>query len=676
MTGRHLFAALVACGTVPLVAHAQTLTIAPQQAYILECQETFVTLTGTNLTGTASTLVDFSGNGQLYELEPNTASSTQLVVWIPLGVAYATGDYSVTVKATDTGSGTRTIGPVTFSVVQRSANSPPMLSLPEVVTAETTSSSGTTVTYDAGGASCSPPSGSLFPVGTTTVTCSMSNGFGTTTGTFSVVVTNTAGSPPAFSLPEVMIAEATSAAGAVVTFNASPATCDHASGATYPLGDTTVTCSATNSFGTTTAVMTIAVLDTTPPVLNLPTNFTTSNAVVTYTTTATDAVDGSVPVSCSPPSGSTFPDGATVVQCSATDTRGNAAFGSFTVTVRTPQLSDFTASQNVYQLNAAVTGAVTYTSNVPITLTETLTIRSDATGQTVRTLFSGVRNAGTYQDIWDGKNDAGQLVADGTYRYFVTVSANGSSFTWDDSTRGAGTTITQYEYPMCRKADGTLTLSGECWKTDAPFDPYINKPLRLNYCVGGGNPPACSADTTPYLVVGKAVNASETDEVCRGTDCFFSEYQSSGAHEVTWYGRSIDGTFIGGATRLSIIRRNDTWPRNMTLVYGTAPSISSLTLSYLIFNPGGPNGEDFRMNVTTFQSRSVVVKGEFKNLTSGSVLRTMTTSSQPAGSVVLTWNGRADNGMWVAPGPYEATLTVIDSAGGSTMLKPIFTVRY
>src|SRR5207244_4324756 len=176
---------------------------------------------------------------------------------------------------------------------------------------------------DAGGASCSPPSGSLFSVGTTTVTCSMSNGFGTTTGTFSVVVTNTAGSPPTFSLPEVMIAEATSASGAAVTFNASPAMCDHASGATYPLGDTTVTCSAPNSFGTTTAVMTIVVLDTTPPVLNLPAKFSTSNPVVTYTATATDAVDGSLSASCSPPSGSTFPEGATIVQCSATDSRGN-----------------------------------------------------------------------------------------------------------------------------------------------------------------------------------------------------------------------------------------------------------------------------------------------------------------------------------------------------------------
>ena len=82
------------------------------------------------------------------------------------------------------------------------------------------------------------------------------------------------------------------------------------------------------------------------------------------------------------------------------------------------------------------------------------------------------------------------------------------------------------------------------------------------------------------------------------------------------------------------------------------------------------------MNVTTFQSRTVTLKGEFKNVTSGSILRTIATGVQLAGQVVLTWNGRADNGAWVAPGVYEATITVTDSGGSSTVLKPLITVRY
>ena len=116
---RAWLAALLLASSAAAVAQT-SLTISPQQVYVSECQEGFVTLTGTNLTGTVSTLVDFSGNSQIYELQPSTATSTQLVVWIPMGVALATGAYSVTVNATDTGGGMRTIGPATFNVVARS----------------------------------------------------------------------------------------------------------------------------------------------------------------------------------------------------------------------------------------------------------------------------------------------------------------------------------------------------------------------------------------------------------------------------------------------------------------------------------------------------------------------------------------------------------------------------
>ena len=78
--------------------------------------------------------------------------------------------------------------------------------------------------------------------------------------------------------------------------------------------------------------------DTTPPVLKLPRPITVQatgphGAVVTYAATATDDRDHNPSVSCSPASGSTFPLGRTTVACTATDASGNAAHGSFGVTV-------------------------------------------------------------------------------------------------------------------------------------------------------------------------------------------------------------------------------------------------------------------------------------------------------------------------------------------------------
>jgi hypothetical protein len=55
---------------------------------------------------------------------------------------------------------------------------------------------------------------------------------------------------------------------------------------------------------------------------------------VTYQVTATDDVDGSIPVSCRPPSGSFFEIGRRIVTCSATDSSSNMATTRFTVTVR------------------------------------------------------------------------------------------------------------------------------------------------------------------------------------------------------------------------------------------------------------------------------------------------------------------------------------------------------
>jgi HYR domain len=75
-----------------------------------------------------------------------------------------------------------------------------------------------------------------------------------------------------------------------------------------------------------------------PPELSLPTAVTaaassTAGAVVTYQASATDGRDGAVEVTCTAPSGGRFPLGTTMVQCSATDSSGNTASGSFPVTV-------------------------------------------------------------------------------------------------------------------------------------------------------------------------------------------------------------------------------------------------------------------------------------------------------------------------------------------------------
>lgn len=58
----------------------------------------------------------------------------------------------------------------------------------------------------------------------------------------------------------------------------------------------------------------------------------------------------------------------------------------------------------------------------------TVTVK-DASGAVVRTIDLGARNAGIATFAWDGKNDAGQAMPDGTYRFTVEGTASGKPVT-------------------------------------------------------------------------------------------------------------------------------------------------------------------------------------------------------------------------------------------------------
>jgi hypothetical protein len=312
---------------------------------------------------------------------------------VPVNCSPASGSRfnygTTTVQCSATSSnGATTSGSFQVSVVDTTA---PVLVLPSDITVTSNDPSGAVVTFDAtsndvndvhDAVTCTPGSGSLFAPGTTTVNCSATDQSGNTaTGSFHVTV-NLPLPPPTLTLPNDFTVEATGPNGAMVTYVATAnqnatVVCTPASGATFPLGVTTVQCSATNNLNeVTNGSFHVTVADTTAPTLTLPSDITvpttTNSAVVTFTATATDIVDGTVAVTCTPASGSTFAAGTTTVVCSATDAHANTAHGSFHVTVVPPPTltlpNDFTV-EATGPSGAMVTYVATANENATVVCT-------------------------------------------------------------------------------------------------------------------------------------------------------------------------------------------------------------------------------------------------------------------------------------------------------------------
>ena len=129
------------------------------------------------------------------------------------------------------------------------------------------------------GPTCSAESGAIFQIGSNTVTCTAADAAGNVgTGSFTVQVIEYDSTPPVVTIPSnISLYEIASNVGAVGTFSVSAndnvdgtvaTTCDTASGATFPVGITTITCTAQDANGNAgTASFTITVAEYVAPYL-------------------------------------------------------------------------------------------------------------------------------------------------------------------------------------------------------------------------------------------------------------------------------------------------------------------------------------------------------------------------------------------------------------------------
>lgn len=308
---------------------------------------------------------------------------------------------------------------------------------------------------------CNPPSGSVFPIGATAVSCSTQSG-----GACSFTVTVHDTRPPVqptISCPaNVTVGEDAPDSGSAPVSYASPATtgncvttvCDPASGSRFNVGTTTVNCTATDSSNNAvTCSFIVTVTSGAACILNCSGDITEAapanqcNAVVNYSAPSTTGSCGTV--TCTPSSGSSFPVGTTVVTC--TSSQGPTC--DFTVTVTAPAAPTIVtcASNKAVPVDANCEGVIpNLLSEVTTTGCNVTTSQSPAAGSVV--------GAGIYIVVITAENTAGEATCSAT----VTVDTTPPVITCPAGTSASANSNCQAPVP---NVVGGVTASDNC--TDA-----------------------------------------------------------------------------------------------------------------------------------------------------------------------------------------------------------------
>ncbi len=366
------------------------------------------------------------------------------------------GIYTIQILGTDIAGNTlsdtsKTITVVT--VVKESPDSePPVINSHDDVTAEATSSDGAEVNYTASqaidnvdaitSANCEPAPGSLFPLGTTEVTCNKTDSAGNvaTPITFNVIVRDT--TPPKITLNGEAIINL--AVGNEYTEQGATAT-DIVDGEITDniiIDSSGVNVSQPGSYSVTynvsdlannsaiEIIRTVTVSDAEAPIISTVPNITEeatgpTGASVTYDESilsAIDDIDGSIPVdtgSCTPASGAIFALGTTSVVCSATDSSFNEGNGvAFNVII------EDTTAPTITILDSATVQLTVGDEYTDAGATASDIVDGDLTGSIIKTgTFINSATAGAFTIIYNVSDAAGNSAAE--VIRMINVSADG-----------------------------------------------------------------------------------------------------------------------------------------------------------------------------------------------------------------------------------------------------------
>ena len=341
--------------------------------------------------------------------------------------------------------------------------------------------------------------------------------------------------------------------------------------------------------------------------------------------------------------GTYWPNGDYQLRLTVCDTASTCA----TATVTTLHIKNFYIEHSTREFNGKAGQTMHYVAHLPLpNMGFTASLKPSPTSIAVRS-FGTTGFSGDFPYDWDGKNTGGVLQFDGVY--FVTAQATyiDNTLNWDQTAVYLPSGI-QWNY----------------YDQNQTFDPWLGDPLDLSYNFNTGR-------TSIAMSTGSSNEITGTCPPPSGFCIVDHKYEESGPHVVHWVGTDPTGKYRPDVKWIAMVSEQDLFSKVAVVLYGSKPSITNLTISPRTAKVGTSQTVSFIVSPAT----NMTAQAQFASQESGTTLRNASWSCT-TGSCSFVWDGKADNGMLVAPGGYTVKASVTDASGNVVSEQALAYIQY
>jgi len=270
----------------------------------------------------------------------------------------------------------------------------------------------------------------------------------------------------------------------------------------------------------------------------------------------------------------------------------------------------------------------------------------DQSGAVVKTLANGFRPAGTYNDLWDGRDQNGQLLPQGPYYAVLEYNFGGEVRSVDLTNSG------NVRYNPARN---TLPST---------FSPFNDDLLTITFTI-----PSTQGASRILAFIG----LFNTDT--RFVTLLENVPLGVGTHTIYWDGLDANGQFAvappGDSFLFGIF--GYTLPNNAIMLQ-SAPVLSGVSVDPNYYDPSTPNFISPANPTATvsynLNKQAAVVDLIVTNLATGNVMQRIRQLNVPQGTGhTISWDGHADNGLFADAGDYRLMLRATDTVGSISLTR-------